>query len=342
MRDGYVPDKDEESFFVIIANTLANLIEFRRIEHILQDEKDFSKIILDVTRTLILVVDTHGRVVIFNKTCQALTGYTEEEVIGNQLWDFLLVADEASMVQNVLDALSPHHHENNHESFLVTKQGTTRLIEWHNRFVEWNRLSTHEKFKSTFIICTGVDVTEKKIAEEKLKHIATHDTLTGLLNRSSFMEFLDHKSQLSRMQPVEFSLMFIDLDGFSDVNDNFGHAAGDFLLVEIGRRIQSHLRKNNDIVARIGGDEFAIVFDGTTNREHIQVMADRLTRSIAEPVQSDENCYRISASIGVSFFPQHSNDPETLMVLADSAMYDVKKDHKNGFRIYHTPVRLSE
>ncbi len=341
VKDGYVPDKDEEAFFVIIANTLANLIEFRRIEYILQDEKDFSKIILDVTKTLILVVDTHGRVVIFNKTCQATTGYTEEEVIGNQLWDFLLVPEERQDVQGALEGLSAQHLENHHESFLVTKQGATRLIEWHNRFVEWNRLSTHERFKSKFIICTGVDITERKVADEKLKHIATHDPLTGLLNRSSFMEFLNQKASLLRdNQQVEFSLMFIDLDGFSEVNDTFGHAAGDFLLVEIGRRIQSHLRKGSDVVARIGGDEFAIVFDGVTGN-NIRIVADRLIKSIAAPVVSGENSYHVSASVGISFFPLHSSEPETLMILADNAMYDVKKAHKNGFSVYEGPPDIN-
>ncbi len=84
--------------------------------------------------------------------------------------------------------------------------------------------------------------------------------------------------------------MFVDLDGFSDVNDTFGHAAGDFLLVEIGKRIQSLLRKNSDVVARIGGDEFAIVFEGAASKEAVDIVAGRIIQSIAEPVVLGERC----------------------------------------------------
>ncbi len=336
VKNGYHPDKNEEDFFITIANTLANLIEFRRVEHLIEDEKNFSKAILDVTTTLVLVIDTNGRIITFNKSCQATTAYTEAEVIGAEVWDFLLPEEQIAAVKGVFAALSIENQTNSHESLLVAKDGTMRLIEWSNRFIEWYKESTHERFRSQFILCTGIDVTEKRLADAQLRHIATHDPLTGLPNRLLFRDLIKRRAKIN----ATFSVMFIDLDGFKTINDSHGHDAGDLVLIEIGRRIQSHLR-SNDVVARMGGDEFTVIFDTVIEDSAIAIVADRMIRSIAAPISDGEKSYQVSASIGISLFPHHSDDPDKIISLADAAMYRVKKSGKNGFSVYDGCVNKS-
>jgi diguanylate cyclase (GGDEF)-like protein len=168
------------------------------------------------------------------------------------------------------------------------------------------------------------DVNERKQQEEQLVYIAYHDTLTGLKNRKWFYENLKRLMDHAGRYQYQIALLYIDIDKFKKVNDEMGHEAGDLLLREIAARLRSCLRRT-DSIARIGGDEFAVVM--TSPRENLQpeVVAKKIVESVRRPYTiHDSEVGYVSASIGVGVFPKDAADLESFVKIADSAMYRAK------------------
>ncbi len=164
----------------------------------------------------------------------------------------------------------------------------------------------------------------EKLHEQKeaLRHQALHDTLTDLANRSLLCQRLEEAVSLCADQTKAFSLCFIDLNRFKEVNDTRGHLCGDMLLVTVGERLKRIIRKR-DTVARLGGDEFAVVLHDVDRPETETVVA-KMIRSIEEDILIDDSAYSISCSVGVAMYPDHGQDPQTLLMHADIAMYEAK------------------
>jgi diguanylate cyclase (GGDEF)-like protein/PAS domain S-box-containing protein len=197
-------------------------------------------------------------------------------------------------------------------------------------------LQIHEQRSSTGII-VGVrtDITNIKEAEAKIKRQSHEDSLTGLANRMSLHQEVLHSFQHTRDGTLhEFSVMLIDLDRFKAVNDTFGHATGDKLLVEVADRMRNSIRKG-DIVARLGGDEFAVLYRVAPNQRNDSVaIASRLVDKISSPYEIDGRQIIIGASIGVALAPEHGKTIDELFRNADTALYHVKENGKNNFFIF--------
>jgi len=174
------------------------------------------------------------------------------------------------------------------------------------------------------------DISERKAAEEQLKHMANHDALTELPTRRLGLERLAGTIALARREKKMAAVLFVDLDGFKAVNDTLGHDAGDQLLIEVANRMLACVREI-DTVARIGGDEFMCVLGGLENRENAEQVVKKIIKALALPFPIEDDVAQIGASIGISCFPDHATDPESLVKLADNAMYLVKKQGKNNF-----------
>ncbi|MFP4207960.1 MAG: EAL domain-containing protein [Wenzhouxiangella sp.] len=178
------------------------------------------------------------------------------------------------------------------------------------------------------------DITRQKENERKLHHIAHYDALTGLPNRVLLADRLALAMARARRSRHPLALAFIDLDGFKAVNDTLGHDAGDRLLVSLARRMQNCLRET-DTVARLGGDEFAIVMTDMTDLAAYAKLLDRLLIALAGPESIDGNPVQVSASIGVSLYPQDDEiDADQLLRQADQAMYEAKLAGKNRYRLF--------
>ena len=178
------------------------------------------------------------------------------------------------------------------------------------------------------------DITERRRAEAEIVHLARHDVLTGLANRAEFNARLEEASRRLKRNGGNLAVMMIDLDRFKAVNDTLGHPAGDALLVEVGRRLQSNIRET-DVLARLGGDEFAIIQEGgPTQHEGAIALAVRINHAIAEPFDLNGVEANVGTSIGIAMAPEHGTDPEELLKHADLALYDAKASGRNDFRIY--------
>ena len=179
------------------------------------------------------------------------------------------------------------------------------------------------------------DITDLWRKDEYLKHLAFHDALTDLPNRSLLMELLDHQIAIAKREHTGLAILFLDLDGFKSVNDTFGHEVGDNLLKVVAHRLLALMRES-DTVARLGGDEFVVKLDSRASREEIAQVARRAIAAINEPVAFGGQLAQVGASIGVAIFPADGRTPVELISNADSALYTAKAEGKNTFRFFQT------
>jgi len=166
----------------------------------------------------------------------------------------------------------------------------------------------------------------RTVARERaeLDHLASHDSLTQLANRRTLSIQLDRGIQRASRAGVTLALLIVDLDGFKPVNDRFGHRAGDLLLQELARRLRERVRAT-DCVARIGGDEFAVVFEHVKRVDDVEVVARELIEAICVPIEFHGQSISVGASVGAALYPDHATDPVVLQEIADAAMYRGKK-----------------
>ncbi|MBF0444197.1 MAG: diguanylate cyclase [Magnetococcales bacterium] len=188
---------------------------------------------------------------------------------------------------------------------------------------------------------TMAGLIERKQIEQKLEHIAHHDSLTGLPNRLLFMEHLTKQIARSRRENTLLSVLFMDLDKFKMVNDTMGHDIGDMLLKEVSARIKTCLR-DSDVIARLGGDEFTVSLPFIANQEDAGLVAKKIISELEKPFFLKGNECNIGSSIGISILPVDGDSPEGLLKKADVAMYEVKKHGRNDYRFFENGMEKEE
>jgi diguanylate cyclase (GGDEF)-like protein/PAS domain S-box-containing protein len=183
------------------------------------------------------------------------------------------------------------------------------------------------------LLATVRDITVRKLAEERVQYLAYYDALTGLPNRTLLQDRLAKALAAARRQKYKVALLFLDLDRFKDINDSLGHSVGDFLLQGVGERLKTWGREQ-DTVARLGGDEFLIMLTDVKDVPDVAVAAERLMDAMTAEFVIQGHSFNVSCSIGISIFPEHGADSETLIKSADAAMYSAKADGRNNFRFF--------
>jgi len=179
------------------------------------------------------------------------------------------------------------------------------------------------------VILSVTDISDRKASEERIHYLATHDSLTGLANRASFLDQMDTSLLMARRQHSRFALLYLDLDHFKEVNDSLGHAAGDILLIETAQRMRQCLRAS-DLLARQGGDEFMALLHDVGGMNEALAVAEKIRRTINAPYVLDGKETLVSVSIGIALYPDHGTDLDSLTRRADAAMYRTKSIGRNG------------
>lgn len=195
------------------------------------------------------------------------------------------------------------------------------------------------------LIFSGAQKTRflKKIVgrtNDKLLHFATHDVLTGLPNRALLLERIQHAIHVSRRSGLSFAVLFMDLDGFKAINDSLGHAVGDGLLIAVGQRIRACIR-GEDMVSRIGGDEFVVVMSNLASPDVVENLSENILGVLRQDFQVDEATLRVTSSIGISVFPNSGDTVDALMKNADAAMYEAKQSGRNTYRFFEPAMHAS-
>jgi two-component system CheB/CheR fusion protein len=180
-------------------------------------------------------------------------------------------------------------------------------------------------------VAVCADITQQWNKEQLVQHMALHDGLTDLPNRSLLMERIGQLMAMSARETRHIALMFLDLDGFKLVNDTWGHEIGDQVLKTVSTRLLSLLRPT-DTVARLGGDEFVILLDNPESRDNVAMIASRVIEVVNAPMSFDQKIARVGTSIGIAFFEKEVTSPSDLLKNADDAMYKAKAAGKNTYR----------
>jgi diguanylate cyclase (GGDEF)-like protein/PAS domain S-box-containing protein len=298
---------------------------------------------LDIAGAIIVVLDATARIMLVNRAGAELLGYAEGELVGRDRYDTVVPEDtrDAGRVA-YLAQFGGAEDEAAHETRVITRTGEERVIAWRDTAV---RTADGEV---TATMRSGVDLTERRAAEEQIAYLAYHDPLTGLPNRALLHEHLELALARARRQGRGVGLLYLDLDGFKLVNDSLGHPAGDELLCHVTLRLGER-RRGMDLLARQGGDEFLLLL-ADLDREDAEAAArgvgEDLLRALSDPFSISGAEFHIGASIGISLYPRDSADADELLRHADAAMYAAKAAGRNGVTVYtgdpHEPLeRLS-
>jgi diguanylate cyclase (GGDEF)-like protein/PAS domain S-box-containing protein len=274
--------------------------------------------VLDAAASLIVVVDAQGRLVSWNRTCEELMGYTAAELDSPTALLDLIPAEERHIAEEGMQALRAGESPVCAEFHWRARDGDLRLIEWSTTAL------TGPDGRVTYMVGTGIGVTdsrqlehERTAAEVRLRHMADHDALTGLYNRRRFEEELDRHIAHGRRYGMSGALLMLDLDNFKRVNDEFGHRAGDRVLTAVAVVLRHRLRES-DIVARFGGDEFAVLMPhggAPEAAELANLMVNAVRREIATPAGP------LDASVGYALFEDATTSSDEVLSRADDAMY---------------------
>jgi len=307
--------------------------EVRRVVGILHDVTQLhqdaealrqSSVVFQATADAIVIADVKRRAVAVNSAFSRITGYTEAEVIGQELDVLLHVNPQAEGPASSLQAGSTDFWHG--EVRCYRKNGQA--------FPAWESVSTVRNGAGTVthFVTAFSDVTAIYDAQQQLHHLAHHDPLTGLPNRLLFHDRLKTAIDLALRNEQRCLLLYLDLDGFKTINDTLGHAVGDELLRTVAGRLTSVLR-SSDTVARLGGDEF-VILAGSTNTDYAAQLAEKILEQLRLPVTVAERTLNISGSLGIAVFPDNGDDSQELMRAADMAMYTAKAAGRNRYHFY--------
>ncbi|BAY30047.1 response regulator receiver modulated diguanylate cyclase/phosphodiesterase with PAS/PAC sensor(s) [Nostoc carneum NIES-2107] len=273
---------------------------------------------------IIITTRSQGYCVEINQSFLNVTGYSRENVIGYPITvlDMGFTTATYSKIQKKL--INQQTVENLEIEFCL-KNGEKRIGLLSVKLLEWQG--------KTYLLNIIRDITERKALEENLRRIAMHDPLTGLPNRAYFMQQLDYAIACRQHYDNYFySILFLDLDEFKAINDNFGHDTGDKFLIEISKKLKAKLRWG-DFIARLGGDEFVILLEDIKDFRGAARIANQVIASLKQPVLVNGHHLSCSVSIGISTISKNDKLPEELLRKADAAMYQAKAFGKNRYHI---------
>jgi diguanylate cyclase (GGDEF)-like protein/PAS domain S-box-containing protein len=321
-----------ELLSVVLSAAMAHAAEFEakrdQVEALARFEATFAGAL-----TGMLLMDLDGRILDSNPAIQELLGHSHGELEGHRTSEFVHPDDRREARSAYQKMISAGRSSLRMQHRFVGRDGKVLWVDVSASLVQDS--DGHNSFAITMI----QDVTQRTKAEAALRsqaalnqHQALHDALTGLANRTLFRSRIEDAVGTTPRPGARAAVLVIDLDGFKEINDSLGHAAGDDLLVELGRRLKSALR-SSDTVARLGGDEFGVLLPHARVLDDVLRAARRIQAAIERPIVCQDVSLTLEASIGVALHPDDGNDVETLLRCADAAMYHAKEE-KSGWALY--------
>ena len=280
--------------------------------------------LFDNAADCLMVLDLDGTIIDINHTGLEQRGYTRGEMIGMHITR-LDPPEFAAKVPQRLDDIAKTG-SSIFESAHLCKDGAVMPVEVNARVIEL------EGKKVMFSVIR--DITGRRTAEQKIAQLAHYDMLTKLPNRTLFYDRLEQAIARAKRYNQRFAVMFMDLDGFKQVNDEFGHQAGDSLLNMVAGRLTENAR-DMDTVARVGGDEFIFILNNIDNAENVILVANKILGSLSRPFVINGHTCSVGCSIGISIFPDDSDDTEIMVKMADDAMYLAKKSGRNSYQFFN-------
>ena len=323
----------------VIGRQIAQYFQRTRAERALRQSEAHFRALVEQASDSFYVHDIEGRFIDVNQRgCDSL-GYTRRELLGMNITqiDASLSVDDLLELQPQLAARATVALESSYRR----KDGSTFPVEI--------RLGLIEIDGRQHLLSLVRDVTDRKQLQDHVHHLAYHDSLTGLPNRAKFNGYLSHAIAQASRYRKGLAVLFIDLDRFKNVNDTLGHNAGDRLLQEMSRRLSSCLREgdrvarldgDDELVARLGGDEFVVLIEELADPAYAAHVARKILATLVREFALDGQRLHVTASIGISTFPEDGNDELSLMKNADIAMYRAKERGRNNYQFYSAQMNV--
>lgn len=294
--------------------------------HLAEQQIQLSASVFDAANEAIIITDKHNSIVTVNPAFTRITGYEKDEIVGNNPRLLSSGRQPKNFYQSMWKSLQEHGKWQG-EIWNQRKSGDV--------YPEWLSISALKDDAGRIIRYVGIftDIGAEIEAQQTIIQQANYDALTGLPNRNLFYDRLQQAMVKARRMHKLLGVMFIDLDGFKDINDSLGHSQGDIVLQQAAKHMIKVFRET-DTFARFGGDEFTVLITDLESETDVIAIAEKVLEAIQTPIIVDAHEISITASIGISFFPNDGEDVETLLKHADSAMYTAKAESRNAYRFF--------
>ena len=308
---------------------LDEISERERAEEALRlSEEMFRDLVENISEVICTLVED-GRVTYVSPVVEQITGYSPAEVVGRPIVDFIH-PDDVPLFESLQTTVSGILERG--EFRILTKSGETRWVSISSRPIP-------DGDRVVGLRAVIADITDRKQAEDKVKYQAYHDALTGLPNRRLLMDRFAMALAQRRRDHHPLAVMFLDLDRFKLVNDTGGHAVGDKLLQRVAERLTKTTREG-DTVSRMGGDEFIVLLPEVAGVKDTCEIAERILERFRPPWVLAGHQFNVTASIGIAMYPQHGEDPETLLRNADTATYHAKNQGRDSFELFASAMNV--
>ncbi|MFC7061394.1 bifunctional diguanylate cyclase/phosphodiesterase [Halobacillus seohaensis] len=318
---------DENGYYTSVVMILEDITKQVDTKRQLEESEERYRLIADYSQDLIKIIDINGMIQYASPSHKHVLGYHPKDLVGENYTDYVCKEDHAIVEQNSTSKLT-NTKGLRYELRLVKKDSSVLWVETRMTPVK-NQDGSYSK-----IVLSTREITKRKRAEDEWKRLAYTDDLTGLTNRRMFEEYLTKTEQnVQNGSPERLALLYLDGDQFKQVNDEFGHKAGDELLVLIGQRIRNAVRQG-DVVSRIGGDEFAVLLPKIETDQEAEEVAKRIIERINQPFQVQDYTFTFSCSLGISIYPDDADTVEKIQIFADRALYEAKNRGKSRHVFY--------
>jgi diguanylate cyclase (GGDEF)-like protein/PAS domain S-box-containing protein len=319
------------------SRALHNMIERRAMEDALFIEKERAQVTLDSIGDAVLSTNIFGKVTYLNLVAESLTGWSREDATGRSLAEVFHIIDgttrescrnpmELAIKQDRTVGLAAN-------SILIRRDGV-------ECFIEDSAAPIHDRQgRVTGAVVVFHDVSAAKAMTVQMSELAQHDFLTGLPNRAYLNDRIAQAITIAHRHSGKFAVLFLDLDHFKHINDSLGHPIGDTLLQSVARRLVSCVR-DSDTVSRQGGDEFVVLLSEVAHAKHAALCAQKLLTMLKAPNFIGHHGLEVSASIGISIYPDDGLDPETLIKTSDTAMYQAKEHGRNNYKFFEQEMNI--
>ena len=313
---------DAANEYISSRSTLFDITERKKTEDTLRSL--FTA--LEHSPIAVLIADSDANILYASPRFSEITGYPASEVTGSNLRIFQAGHIEKYTYLEMWDALTEGKSWHG-EILNKSKQGRAY---WED--VQISPVNTPNGETSNYVVVSA-DISERKSIEEKMRHLATYDTLTDLPNRALVNDRMQQALAVAKRDKTHMALLFLDLDKFKPINDTLGHNVGDMLLIEAAKRMQDCVRES-DTVGRIGGDEFVVLLPTVDSGHDALLVAEKIRHALNQTFVLAGNDLHISSSIGLTLYPEHGDDAETLVRYADTAMYYAKVGGRNNVQLF--------
>ena len=316
---GCLLKKDEESF---IWSSIEDVTEEKKSAQAIKE----ASLVFEHTHEGIMITDADVCITRINSTFTEITGFTFEEIKGKNPKILQSGFHDQAFYKNMWEQID------NTGSWYGEINNRRKNGEYFTALQSITTVKNEDGAVNGYVSVLS-DISERKNYEKKLSHMATHDGLTSLPNRIHFHTNINQAIHMAKRHNYKLAVLFLDLDKFKEINDSLGHEAGDQLLKEVAKRLKECIREE-DTVARLGGDEFAIILTEIKNNKDILNIVRKILHKISEQFHIGKKIIMPSTSIGISIYPDHGEDGDTLLNFADRAMYSAKQKEKESYELY--------